>query len=174
MASGVYPIRIPATTFGMTKYTNASLYVRPQGDYSLSASHQIISLVPRGETRAVTIRIEPQSGFRATIHLSVTQLPPGVTASLSSDTVTVQSDSPVQVVVTFIVSSNAVPGTYNVAIVAGTGISERTTNITLLVRSGTSEIWPIVFLVVALVGVASAIAFLAIPRGKHVHVIRQG
>jgi hypothetical protein len=67
-----------------------------------------------------------------------------------------------------------VPGTYNVAIVAGTGISQRTTNITLLIRSGTSQIWPVVFLVVVLVGVASAISFLAIPRGKHVHVVRQG
>jgi len=173
LPSAIYPITISATTFGITKYTNASIYVRPQGDYSLTASEQLVNMVPSGSTHAVTITVQPQGGFRATIQLSVTQLPPGVTAYLSTNTITVQSDSPVQVVVTFVVSTKAVPGTYNVAIVAGTGIGERTTNITLVVRSGTSQIWPVVFLVVVLVGVASAISFLAIPRGKHVHVVRQ-
>ncbi len=174
LPSGIYPITISATTFGITKYTNASIYVRPQGDYSLTTSEQLVNMTPSGSTHAVTVTVQPQGGFRATIQLSITQLPPGVSASLSTNTITVQSDSPVQVVVTFVVSTKAVPGTYNVAIVAGTGIAERTTNITLVVRSGTSQIWPVVFLVVVLVGVASAISFLAIPRGKHVHVVRQG
>ena len=177
LPSGIYPITISATTFGMTRYANASLYVRPQGDFTLNTSEQTINMVPSGDTHAVTVSIQPQGGFRATLQLSVTQLPPGVSASLSSSTVTVQSDAPIPVVVTFVVSTSAVPGTYNVAIVAGTGgtgITQRTTNITLVVRSGTYQIWPVVFLVVVLVGVASAISFLAIPRGKHVHVVRQG
>jgi hypothetical protein len=173
-ASGIFPITISATAFGVTKYANASIYIRPQGGFALTASEQQIAMVPSGDTHAVTITIQPQGGFRATVQLSVTQLPPGVSASLSTDTVTVQSDSPVPVVLTLVASTKAVPGTYSVAVVAGTGISQTTTNITLVIRSGTSQIWPIVFLVVVLVGVASAISFIAIPRGKHVHVVRQG
>jgi hypothetical protein len=172
-ASGIYPITISATAFGVTKYANASIYVRPQGGFSLTASEQQIAMVPSGDTHAVTITIQPQGGFRATVQLSVTQLPPGVSASLSTGTVTVQSDSPVPVVLTLVASTSAVPGTYSVAVVAGTGISQTTTNIALVIRSGTSQIWPLVFLVVVLVGVASAISFIAIPRGKHVHVVRQ-
>jgi hypothetical protein len=173
-ASGIYPITISATAFGVTKYANASIYVRPQGGFSLTASEQQIAMVPSGDTHAVTITIQPQGGFRATVQLSVSQLPPGVSASLSTDTVTVQSDSPVQIVLTLVASTRAVPGTYSVSVVAGTGISQTTTNITLVIRSGTSQIWPIVFIVVVLVGVASAISFIAIPRGKHVHVLEQG
>jgi hypothetical protein len=172
-ASGIYPITISATAFGVTRYANASIYVRPQGGFTLTASEQQIAMVPSGNTQAITITIQPQGGFRATVQLSVTQLPPGVSASLSTNTVTVQSDAPVPVVLTLVASTNAVPGTYSVAVLAGTGISQTTTNITLIIRSGTSQIWPIVFLIVVLVGVASAISFVAIPRGKHVHVVRQ-
>jgi hypothetical protein len=172
-SSGVFPIRISATTLGIKKYTEASIYLQPSGDYRITTERQMIELVPRGESRSITIQIEPERGFRSTVDLSVTQVPSGVTATLSTNRVTVQSDLSVPVVLTLVASEDVEPGTYSVSVLGDTGFSEKAITMTILVRSGTSEIWPVVLLVVVIIGVVSALSFLIMPRGKHVHVIRQ-
>ena len=169
--SGIYPIQISATALGVTQVTNASIYLRPQGDYSLTLDQTTLALNARGESRTVTMNIVPQTGFRSTIVLSVAQLPTGVTATLSTANVTVQSDDPIPIVLTLTAQSNAAPGTYNVAVLSNTGFSQKTVTMTVLIRTGTIEMWPVVLVVVILIAVVSAIAFLAIPRRKHVHVV---
>ncbi len=170
--SGVFPITIKATTLGVTKMANASIYLRPQGDYAIEVSQKTIALNTRGESRSVTLTITPLDGFRSRIDFSVTELPSGVRATISPSNVTIQSDAPVNVILTLISEQYADPGTYNVAVITSTGVATRTVNLNLLLRTGAAEIWPVVVLIGVVIGIASAIAFIAVPRGKHTHLIR--
>lgn len=169
---GVFPIRISATTMGTTRIANASLNVRPSGDYSLTLDQTVISLSSRGESRSVTLTVVPQGDFRTTIEFSVTNVPSGITATLSSKSATVQVDTPTSVVLTLTAGSDVQSGTYDLAIVADTGFSTKTISLTLLIRVGTVEIWPVVLVVVILIAVVSAIIFVGMPKGRRVYVRR--
>jgi len=168
---GVFPIRISATTLGTTRVTNASLYLRPSGDYSLRLDQAIVSLSARGESRSVTLTVIPQGDFRSTIEFSVTNVPRGVTATLSTVSATVQMETPVNIVLTLTASPDAQAGTYDLSIVANTGFSTKTISVTLLVRVGTVEIWPVVLIIVILIAVVTAIVFVGIPRGRRGRVV---
>lgn len=170
---GIYPIRITATTMGSMRIANASLNVRPSGDYSLRLDQAIVSLNARGESRSVTLTIVPEGNFRSTIDFSVTNLPRGVVATLSTVTATVQVGSPITVILTLTANPEAQPGTYDLAIVANTGFSQKTINVTLLIRAGSVEIWPVVLVVVILIAVISAIVFIGMPRGRHIRVMSE-
>jgi hypothetical protein len=170
--SGVFPIQIKATALGVTKIANASLYLRPKGDYAIEISQKTIALNTRGESRSITLTIIPLEGFRSTLDFSVTELPSGVRARVSPSNVTIQSDAPVSVILTLISEQYADPGTYNVAVISSTGVSSRTVNLNLLLRTGAGEIWPVVVLIGVVIGIASVIAFIGVPRGKHSHLIR--
>jgi len=168
---GIFPIRITATTMGITRITNASLNVRPSGDYSLRLDQAIVSLNARGESRSVTLTVVPEGDFRSTIDFSVTNLPRGVVATLSTVSATVQVGSPITVILTLTATQDAQPGTYDLAIVANTGFSQKTINVTLLIRAGSVEIWPVVLVVVILIAVISAIVFIGMPRGRQIRIM---
>lgn len=170
---GVFPIRISATTLGTSRLANASLNIRPSGDYSLRLDQATIALNARGESRSVTLTIVPQGDFKATIDFSVTNLPRGITAALSSVSATVQMQTPITIVLTLTAQAEAQPGTYDLAIVANTGFSTKTVNLTLLVRAGSVEIWPVVLVVIILIALITAIAFIGMPRGRRVRVISE-
>jgi uncharacterized membrane protein len=139
----------------------------------LKLDQTLVSLNARGESRSVTLTVSPQGDFRSTITFSVSNLPSGLTATLSSPSATVQQETPLTVVVTLTAQSNAQPGTYDLTIVANTGFSTKTIGLTVLVRAGTVEIWPVILVVVILIAVVSAIAFIGMPRGRHVHVVSE-
>ncbi|MHC4139946.1 MAG: COG1470 family protein, partial [Planctomycetota bacterium] len=170
--SGVFPIQIKATALGVTKIANASLYLRPKGDYAIQISQKTIALNTRGESRSITLTITPLEGFRSQIGFTVTELPSGVRANINPSNVTIQSDAPVTVILTLISEQYADPGTYNVAVISSTGVTSRTVNLNLLLRTGAGEIWPVVVLIGVVIGIASVIAFIGVPRGKHTHLIR--
>jgi len=172
--SKIYPIQIIAQTLGFTRTVNASIYLQPMGDFTITSQQSTIALNARGDSKSTTLTIVPQGGFRATIYFSVSQLPSGVTATFSTSSATVQSDQPVTVVLTLTAAQNAAPGTYNVAIICGTGLSTKTMIVTLLVRSGIYEIWPIVLIVVAIIGAVTLVVFIGIPRRKPVYVLKEG
>jgi hypothetical protein len=171
---GIFPIRVSATTMGVSRIANASLNLRPSGDYSMRLDQATVSLNARGESRSVTLTIIPQGDFRATIDFSVTNLPPGMKASLSTTSATVQQETPITVVLTLTAQAEVQSGTYDLQIVANTGFSTKTINITVLVRSGTVEIWPVVLVVVILISVVSAIVFIGMPRGRQVRIVSEG
>lgn len=171
---GIFPIRVSATTMGVSRIANASLNLRPSGDYSMRLDQATVSLSARGESRSVTLTIIPQGDFRATIDFSVTNLPPGMKATLSTTSATVQQETPITVVLTLTAQAEVQSGTYDLQIVANTGFSTKTINITVLVRSGTVEIWPVVLVVVILISVVSAIVFIGMPRGRQVRIISEG
>jgi len=171
---GIFPIRVSATTMGVSRIANASLNLRPSGDYSMRLDQATVSLNARGESRSVTLTIIPQGDFRATIDFSVSNLPPGMKATLSTTSATVQQETPITVVLTLTAQAEVQSGTYDLQIVANTGFSTKTINITVLVRSGTVEIWPVVLVVVILISVVSAIVFIGMPRGRQVRIVSEG
>jgi len=171
---GIFPIRVSATTMGVSRIANASINLRPSGDYSMRLDQATVSLNARGESRSVTLTIIPQGDFRATIDFSVTNLPPGLRATLSTTSATVQQETPITIVLTLSAQAETQPGTYDLAILANTGFSTKTINITVLVRAGTVEIWPVVLVVVILIAVVSAIVFIGMPRGRQVRIISEG
>jgi len=173
LSSGIFPIVITATTLGITQRTNASVYLLPQGDYALQSGDTTIGLNANGNSRSTTITIIPEGGFRSRVSLSVTQLPSGVLATLTPQNVTVQSDAPITLILTLVAQPNTPPGTFNIAVVSSTGFTTHSVNLTLLVRSGTTALWPIVLLIVVVIALLSGFAFMTMPKGKHVHVIRE-
>ena len=171
--SKIYPIQIFAETTGITQIANASIYVQPLGDYQLTLQQTTIALNARGDSRSTTLTISPTGGFRSTIYFSASQLPAGVTATFSSPSTTVQADQPITVVLTLTAGKNAVPGTYNVAILCSTGLSSKTAVVTLLIRSGIYEIWPIILIVVAIIAAVTIVVFIGIPRKKPLYILKE-
>jgi len=165
---GVFNIRISATTLGTTRTADASLNLRPSGDYSLKLDQTLVSLNARGESRSITLTVTPSGGFRSTIDFSVTNLPRGVTATLSTSTATIQQEGAVTLVLTLTAGYETLPGTYDLSIIANTGFSTKTTSLTLLVRSGSVEIWPVVLVVFVLIAVVSLVIFVGFPRRRQV------
>jgi uncharacterized membrane protein len=112
--------------------------------------------------------VTPSGGFRSTIDFSVTNLPRGVTATLSTSTATIQQEGAVTLVLTLTAGYETLPGTYDLSIIANTGFSTKTTSLTLLVRSGSVEIWPVVLVVFVLIAVVSLVIFVGFPRRRQV------
>ena len=173
--SKIYPILIIAETSGISRTVNASIYLRPFGDYLLTLQQTTIVLNARGDSKSIMLTVTPQGGFRSTIYFSVSQLPAGITANFSNPTATIQTDQPITMVLTLTAQQNAAPGTYSVAIISGTGLSTKTVILTLLIRSGIYETWPIILIVIAIIAAVTIVVFVGFPKrgGRHVYVLKQ-
>ncbi|MGD0175678.1 MAG: hypothetical protein ABSC50_02505 [Candidatus Bathyarchaeia archaeon] len=165
-------ITISATAAGVTNTATVSLTLQPQGDYSIQADQTILSFTGAGESKTITLTITPQNGFKSNINLTTINLPTGFTDSFSPTNLQVQQSSPITVILTIVAGPNIQPGTYSVSIVSTTGVSAaKNIPVTVLVRAGVGQIWPIVLIMVILIAVVSIIAFIGIPRGREVRRI---
>jgi uncharacterized membrane protein len=177
--SGTWPttatIQITAQAAGASSQAVASLNVEPQGDYSMQADQTTLEFSGTGQTRSVTLTIAPQGGFKSTISFLATNLPAGMTATFSTENLTVQQTTPVNVVLSLTAGPNVQPGTYQVSITTNTGFSSYSKSmvLTVLVRAGASAIWPVVIVMVVVIGVVSLIMFVGMPRGKEVRQISE-
>lgn len=169
--SGTWPttatLHITASSAGITSRADASLTIQPRGDYSVQSDQQTVYFSGPGESRSITLTVVPQGDFRSTISFSLANVPSGVTATFSTVNATLQQSTPVTVLLTLTAGSDVQPGTYDLSVVTNTGFSPpKTLVLTLLVRAGGSEIWPIVLVAILVVAVISIVAFL--PRGREV------
>jgi len=173
--TGTWPttttIRITAQAAGASSYADVSLNVEPQGDYSVQADQTTLQFSGPGQSRSVTLTITPESGFKSAISFSVTNLPAGMTATFSTANVTVQQTSAMNVILTLTAGSNVQAGTYDVSIMSNTGFSQKNLVLTVLVRSGGSEIWPVVLVMVVVLSVVSLIVFVGMPKGRELRRI---
>ena len=173
--SGTWPttasIRVTAQAAGASNYVDASLDVEPQGDYSVQADQTTLQFSGPGQSRSVTLTIAPQGGFKSSISFSATNLPPGMTASFSTANLTVQQSAAMNVILTLTAGSNVQPGTYDVSVMSNTGFSQKNLVLTVLVRAGGSEIWPVLLVMVIVIAVVSLIIFVGMPRGREVRRI---
>jgi hypothetical protein len=167
-------LTITATAAGIANSATVSLTLQPQGDYSINADQTILSFTGAGESKTVTLTITPQNGFRSNINLTSLNLPSGFSATFSPTNLQVQQSTPITVILTIVAGSNVQPGTYSVSIISSTGVSAaKTVVLTLLVRPGIAQIWPIVVIVGIVIGVVSIIVFIGMPRGREVRRIPQ-
>jgi len=166
-------ITISATAAGITNTATVILTLQPQGDYLIQTDQTILSFTGVGESKTITLTITPQNGFQSNINFTTLNLPTGFTATFSPANIQVRQSSPITVIVTIVAGPNIQPGTYSVSIVSGTGGVSPAKNIpiTVLVRAGVGQIWPIVLVIVVLIAVVSIIAFIGIPRGREVRRI---
>ena len=175
--SGTYPvtsqIRIVAQAAGATAYADASLNVEPQGDYSVTADQTTLEFSGVGQSRDVTLTIVPEGGFKSAISFTATNLPNGIMAAFSNANLTVQQGGPVTVILTLTVGPNAQPGTYEISITTNTGFSSKSLVLTVLVRAGGSEIWPVILVMTIVIAVVSLIIFVGMPRGREVRRISE-
>jgi hypothetical protein len=173
--SGTWPttatIRISAQAAGANSYADASLNVEPQGDYSVAADQTTLQFSGPGQSRSVTLTIIPENGFKSAISFSVTNLPAGMTATFSTANVTVQQSGSMNNILTLTAGSNVQPGTYDVSVMSNTGFSQKNLVLTVLVRAGGSEIWPIVLVMVVVLAVVSLIVFVGMPKGRELRRI---
>jgi hypothetical protein len=167
-------LTITATAAGIANSATVSLTLQPQGDYSIQADQTTLSFTGAGESKTVTLTITPQNGFRSNINLTSLNLPSGFSATFSPTNLQVQQSTPITVILTIVAGSNVQPGTYSVSIISSTGVSAaKTVVLTLLVRPGIAQIWPIVVIVGIVIGVVSIIVFIGMPRGREVRRIPQ-
>jgi hypothetical protein len=175
--SGTWPttaqIRITAAAAGASSYADASLSVQPEGDYAVQADQTTIEFNGAGQTRTVTLTVIPQSGFRSTISFLATNLPNGMIASFSTANLTIQQNTPANVVLTLTATQNVQPGTYQVSITTNTGFSSKSMVLTILVRAGGAEIWPVILVMVIVIAVVSLMIFVGMPRGREVRRISE-
>jgi hypothetical protein len=165
-------LTISATAAGITTSTTVSLTLQPQGDYSLTADQTVLSFTGAGESKTVTLTITPQNGFRSNINLTTLNLPTGFTASFSPSNLQVQQSTPITVILSIVAGQNIQPGTYSVSVVSSTGVSAaKSLVLTVLVRAGVAQIWPIVLVVVVVIAVVSIIVFVGMPKGREVRRI---
>lgn len=173
--TGIQPtttiIHITATGDGVTSSAIASLNVQPQGDYTLTADQTTVEFSGAGQSKSVTLSIAPQGNFKSKIAFSISSLPAGVTATFSTVNNTVQQSTPVNVILTLTAGSTVQAGTYDVSVVTDTGFSQKNLVLTLLVRPGISQIWPIVLVTVIVIAVLSLLVFVGLPRGRETHRI---
>lgn len=164
-------IRITAQAAGASSEASASLNIEPQGDYSVQADQTTLSFNGVGQSRSVTLTITPSGGFASAIAFSVANLPSGMTATFSTANVTVQQSAAVNVILTLTAGQNVQPGTYDVSVTSNTGFSQKNIVLTVLVRAGGAEIWPIVLVMIVAIAVVSLIVFVGMPRGREVRRI---
>ena len=165
-------LTISATASGITNTATVSLTLQPQGDYTIQADQTTLGFTGSGQSVTVTLTITPQNGFRSNINLTALNLPSGFTATFSPTNVQVQQSAPITVILTIVAGPNIQAGTYDVSIVSNTGVSAaKSIVLTILVRAGVGQIWPIVLVVVVVIAVVSLIAFVGMPRGREVRRI---
>jgi len=118
------PVTISASYGGVTQ--TASLTVTAASNYTLSASPTSLSIA-QGTRGTSTITVTRQNGFGASVSLSASGLPSGVTASFSPNPATTTST------LTLATDSAASTGTVTVTIMGTSGSLTDTTTITLTV-----------------------------------------
>jgi hypothetical protein len=163
---------ITATAAGISNTATVSLTLQPEGDYTIQADQTTLDFTGSGQSVTVTLTITPENGFRSNINLTALNLPSGFTATFSPANIQVQQAGPISVILTIVAGPNIQAGTYDVTIVSNTGVSAaKSLILTVLVRAGVGEIWPIVLVVVVVIAVVSLIAFVGMGRGREVRRI---
>jgi uncharacterized membrane protein len=140
----------------------------------MQADQTTLQFSGAGQSRSVTLTITPQGGFKSTISFTASNLPSGMTAMFSTANVTVQQSSAINVILTLTAGQNVQPGTYDVSVTTNTGFSQKNLVLTVLVRAGGAEIWPIVLVMVVVIAVVSLILFVGMPKGREVRRIAEG
>jgi hypothetical protein len=126
---GVYVLTISATGAGITKPHALSLTVLTPS-FTLTASPATTSIAPSG-TSSVTLTTSLVNGFNASVALSASGLPDGVTAAFSTSTIAAPGNGTSNLTLT--ASGTAVPKAYSFRVTATGANVTKTQTMTLTV-----------------------------------------
>src|SRR6267154_4657947 len=127
-ATGTFTVTITGTSGSLSSKTTVTLTVNPAGDYTLAASPTSLS-VARSANGTSTITVNPLNGFNASVSLSASGLPSGVTAAFNPSSTTSTST------LTLTASSTAALGTVTITITGKSGALSHNTTLSLTVTS---------------------------------------
>jgi CSLREA domain-containing protein len=128
-AAGTDTLTFLATSGSLTASATTKLVVNAAGNFSLSAS-PTSQTVAQGSNKTFTVTVTPSNGFNASVALSASGLPSGVTASFNPSTVAGGSGTST---LTISASSSAALGTASFTITGSGGSITATTSPSLTV-----------------------------------------
>jgi hypothetical protein len=124
----------PAGTYNITDRRDFTITVfTPPTDFSISVSPSTLP-VPRGQTRPADVVVQSMGGFSQPVTLTVLT-PPGVTVTLSPQTVTPPPDEIATSTLMVTVDRSMLPGTYTITITGTSGELSHSTTLTLEVTT---------------------------------------
>ena len=119
-----------ATGIGALNAANlVNNWPEPAPNFTLAATPNALTII-RGNSATSAIAIVPQGGFNASVNLSVSGLPNGVTAAFSPNPASSHST------LTLTASSTAAPGTVTLTIIGTSGTLTNTTTLSLTITEG--------------------------------------
>ena len=127
-AIGTVTVTITGTSGNLSNATTLSLTIAAPPNFTLSVSPSSLT-VAQGASGASTVTVTPQNGFNASVSLSASGLPSGVTASFNPSSTTSTST------LTLTAGGTATTGTFTVTITGTSGSLTKTTTLSLTVRS---------------------------------------
>jgi uncharacterized membrane protein len=129
---GTYPLTITGTDGVLTHSTSVNLVVDPvpATDFSIATSPGAIT-IKRHASGSVTVTVTPINGFTGNVDLSISGLPPLVTASFAPATITGGSGAST---LTLVVDHRAAQGTSVLTITGTSGPQSHSTSVTLTVN----------------------------------------
>jgi hypothetical protein len=130
-AIGTVSLSVTGTSSNLSRQTTITLSVNPTGNFTLSASPSSLSFI-QGASGTSTVTVSPQAGFNASVSLTATGLPSGVTASFSPASTSSTSS------LTLKASSTATTGTVTVTITGASGNLSNATTISLIITAAPS------------------------------------
>jgi uncharacterized membrane protein len=127
---GIYPLTITGTDGVLTHTVSVSLEVDPvpTADFSISAPASIT--VKRNSTGSEPVTVAAINGFTGTVDLTISGLPPLVTASFTPASVTGSGTS----TLTFVVDHRAKQGIYPLTVTGTSGSLSHSVSVTLTVN----------------------------------------
>ena len=123
--AGVYPLTVTGTSGALTHTASVSLTIT---DFSLSASPASRTVVA-GQNASYTATVTALSGFGGSVGLSVSGLPPGVTAAFSPGSVSGSGSS----TMTLTVAGTTAAGVYPLTVAGASGALTHTGGVSLTV-----------------------------------------
>jgi hypothetical protein len=128
--TGTFPVTLTGTSGSLSHTTTVSLTVNAASvpSFALSGSPGSVSIT-QGTSGTSTVTVTPKNGFSASVSLSASSLPSGVTASFSPSSATTTTT------LTLTVSSTAAQGTSTITITGTSGTLSAMTLVGLVVTA---------------------------------------
>ncbi len=128
VAPGTYSVTVTSTSGSLTHTFTVSIQVTPPADFNLTAAPKSLT-VAQGASGTSTLTVAPLNNFTGLVSFTTSNVPSGVTATVSPTSVTGSGAATLSIAAT----TTAAPGPYAITVTATSGSLTHTATINLLV-----------------------------------------